>query len=50
MVKGEKVKSLFYIAMGFVIGCIVCLYLILRESVGKLTINKLKKVWEMLND
>jgi len=40
-------NKLFYIAIGFVIGIVMCLYLGLRELVGKLTKDKMKKLYKI---
>lgn len=41
-------NNLLYIAIGFVLGVITCLYLGIIEITGKLNKNKIKEMWELL--
>jgi len=43
-------NRVFYLCIGFVLGIIVTLYLCLEEYLGKLTLIKIKKLWELLNE
>lgn len=42
--------KLFYIVIGFILGIIITLYLLLEEYLGKLTFKKIKKLWTLLNE
>jgi hypothetical protein len=53
MVKIGKIKmldKLFYFIIGFIVGILVTLWLLLKEFCGKLNIDMIKKLWEIFKD
>ena len=42
-------NKLFYFIIGFVLGMTVTTYLFIREYLGKLTYERIKKLWKILN-
>jgi len=41
-------NNLFFVAVGFILGVVTCLYLGIIEVTGKLNKNKIKEMWELL--
>lgn len=50
MKQEEKMNKLFYIIIGFILGILFSILLILKEFLNKLNWRNLKKLWVILNE
>lgn len=40
----------YSLLIGFIIGFFTAIIIILKELIGKISLNRLKQLWEILND